>query len=122
MYQGDGQNYDVTCLNTLKYSWTCEGRGNWEWFALWVRSIEFSANNNPKGKYNKIQTNLAAIRPIHSFPQDLRLLATDGAFVPVPTCAEILLFRAHDLLQGAHIGSVRDGGEEERGGRGGGRK
>lgn len=40
---------------------------------------------------------------------DLRLLAADGAFVPVPTRAEVLLLGPHDLLQGAHIGPVRRG-------------
>lgn len=44
---------------------------------------------------------------IESFAKDLRLLAADGAFIPVPTCAEVLLFSPHDLLQSAHIGSVR---------------
>lgn len=43
--------------------------------------------------------------------KDLRLLSTDGAFVPVPTCAEVLLFSPHDLLQSAHIGSMRERGE-----------
>lgn len=37
----------------------------------------------------------------------LRLLAADGSFVPVPACAEVLLFGPHDLLQGAHVGPGR---------------
>lgn len=53
---------------------------------------------------------------IQSLSQDLRLLATDGAFNPVPTCAEVLLLAAQELLHSTHIGS---GGEEgERAGEG----
>lgn len=48
-------------------------------------------------------------KSIQPFAQDLRLLAADGAFVPVPACAEVLLFSPEDLLQSAHIGSVRGG-------------
>lgn len=44
------------------------------------------------------------------FSHNLRLLATDGALVPVPTCAEVLLLAAQDLLQSAHIGSRRERG------------
>lgn len=46
--------------------------------------------------------------------KDLRLLAADGAFVPVPTRAEVLLLGPHDLLQGAHIGPVKRGSEKQR--------
>lgn len=46
---------------------------------------------------------------LQSFGHDLRLLATDGAFVPIPTCAEILLLAAQDLLQSTHIGPRRGG-------------
>lgn len=51
------------------------------------------------------------IQAIECFAKDLRLLAADGAFVPVPACAEVLLFSAHDLLQRAHIGSGGKGVE-----------
>lgn len=40
---------------------------------------------------------------------DLRLLPADGSFVPVSTCAEVLLLGPSDLLESAHVGSEREG-------------
>lgn len=48
------------------------------------------------------------------FRSNLRLLATDGAFVPVPAGAEVLLLGSQDLLQGANVGSAREGGGQRR--------
>lgn len=43
---------------------------------------------------------------------NLRFLATDGFFVPVPTGAEVFLLGSLDLLQSADIGPV--GGTKEK--------
>lgn len=49
-----------------------------------------------------------SLNPLNLFAEDyLRLPAADGAFVPVPTRAEVLLLGPGNLLQGAHVGSVR---------------
>lgn len=61
------------------------------WFTWWF------GKKNTKTKKNK---------------KNLRLLATDGFFVPVPTGAEVLLLGSLDLLQSTHIGPV--GGTKEK--------
>lgn len=49
-----------------------------------------------------------SLNPLNPFAEDyLRPPAADGAFVPVPTRAEVLLLGPGNPLQGAHVGSVR---------------
>lgn len=52
----------------------------------------------------KAQKHICSIEQLN---EDLRLLATDGFFVPIPTCAEVLFLGSLNLLQSTHVGTVR---------------